>query len=169
MNQMRTPKLDKVVVHIGAGEAGERLLKAQKVLEMVTGQKPAVTYSKGTNRDFGIRKGQPLGCKVTLRGSRAQEFLKKALWVKENRVSLYSFSHEGNFSFGIADYTDFAGMKYDPEIGVFGMDINVSMIRRGYRISRRQVAKRSVPARHRLTLTESVNFLREQFGLEVVE
>lgn len=169
MNQMRSPKLDKVVVHIGAGEAGERLLKAQKVLEMVTGQKPAITYSKGTNRDFGIRKGQPLGCKVTLRGSRASEFLKKALWVKENRVSLYSFSHEGSFSFGIADYTDFAGMKYDPEIGVFGMDINVSMIRRGYRISRRQIARRSVPARHRLTLTESVNYLREQFGLEVVE
>lgn len=169
MNSMRAPKLDKVVVHIGAGEAGERLLKAQKVLEMVTGQKPAITHSKGTNRDFGIRKGQPLGCKVTLRGERAFDFLKKALWVKENRISLYSFSPEGSFSFGIADYTDFAGMKYDPDIGVFGMDISVSMIRRGYRISRRQIARRSVPAKHRLTLTESVNFLREKFGLEVVE
>ncbi len=169
MNQMRTPKLDKVVVHIGAGEAGERLLKAQKVLEMVTGQKAAITHSKRTNRDFGIRQGQPLGCKVTLRGARAHDFLKRALWVKENRISLYSFSPEGSFSFGISDYTDFAGMKYDPDIGVFGMDINVTMIRRGYRIARRQVARRTVPARHRLTLTESVNFLREQFGLEVVE
>ena len=169
MNKMRSPKLDKVVVHIGAGEAGERLVKAQKVLEMVTGQKPSITHSKRTNRDFGIREGQPLGCKVTLRGKVASEFLKKALWVKENRISLYSFSPEGSFSFGISDYTDFSGMKYDPEIGVFGMDINVSMIRPGYRISRRQIAKRPVPAKHRLTLTESVGFLKEQFGLEVVE
>jgi large subunit ribosomal protein L5 len=166
---MRAPKLEKVVVHIGAGEAGERLLKAQKVLEMVTGQKPSITHSKRTNRDFGIRKGQPLGCKVTLRGERAKDFLKRALWVKENRISLYSFSHDGNFSFGVADYTDFSGMKYDPEIGVFGMDINVSMIRRGYRIARRQIARRPVPEKHKLTLTESVGYLKEQFGLEVVE
>lgn len=169
MNSMRAPKLDKVVVHIGAGEAGDRLVKAQRVLEMVTGQKPAITHSKRTNRDFGIRMGQPIGCKVTLRGAKASEFLKKALWVKENRVSLYSFSPEGSFSFGVADYTDFAGMKYDPEIGVFGMDINVSVIRLGYRIARRQIARRQVPNRHRLTLTESVNFLKENFSLEVVE
>ncbi|MBX8631903.1 MAG: 50S ribosomal protein L5 [Thermoplasmata archaeon] len=169
MNKMREPVLDKVVVNIGVGEAGERLLKAQKVLEMVTGQKPTVTHSKRTNRDFGIRKGQTIGCKTTLRGERAEAFLRKALWVKENRVSLYSFSEDGNFSFGIPDYTDFEGMKYDPDIGIFGMDVSVTLKRRGYRIARRQVKRRSIPARHRMTLTEAVSFLRQRFNLEVVE
>jgi len=169
MNPMRQPRLEKVVVHIGVGEAGDRLVKAQKVLEAVTGQKPYITHAKGTIRDLGIRKGQPIGCKVTLRGKRAEDFLKKALWIKENRISLYSFSREGNFSFGIPDYTDFEGMKYDPEIGVFGMDVNVSLQRPGYRIARRQAARRAVPSGHRLTLTESVAFLKEKFSLEVVE
>ncbi|MCL4317279.1 MAG: 50S ribosomal protein L5 [Candidatus Thermoplasmatota archaeon] len=169
MNPMRAPAIDKVVVNIGVGEAGERLLKAQKVLEMVTGQSAAVTYSRRTNRDFGIRKGQNIGCKTTLRGERAMTFLRKALWVKENRVSLYSFSSDGNFSFGIPDYTDFEGMKYDPEIGVFGMDISVSLKRKGYRIARRQTKRRSIPARHRMTLTEAVAYLKEHFSLEVLE
>lgn len=169
MNEMRKPLLEKVVVNIGAGEAGERLVKAQRVLEMLTGQKAHITHSKRTNRDFGIRMGQPIGCKVTLRGEIAREFLRKALWVKENRVSLYSFSRDGNFSFGIPDYTDFEGMKYDPDIGVFGMDVSVTLKRKGYRVSRRQFQPRSVPSRHKMTLTESVAFLKEQFSLEVVE
>ncbi|MEM3852211.1 MAG: 50S ribosomal protein L5 [Methanomassiliicoccales archaeon] len=166
---MRNPYLEKVVVHIGAGEAGERLQKAQRVLEMVTGQKPSITYAKRTIRDLGIRSGQPIGCRVTLRGPRADDFLKRALWVKENRISLYSFTPEGNFSFGIADYTDFQGMKYDPEIGVFGMDVNVCLARRGHRVAVRQVARRKLPARQKLTLTESVSFLNEKYGLQVVE
>ncbi len=169
MNVMRKPVLEKVVVNIGAGDAGDRLVKAQKVLEMLTGQKSYVTHSKRTNRDFGIRQGQPIGCKVTLRGKKAHEFLRKALWVKENRVSLYSFSRDGNFSFGVPDYTDFEGMKYDPEIGVFGMDVSVSLMRKGYRITKRQLRPRTVPSKHRMTLTESVAFLKEQFALEVVE
>jgi large subunit ribosomal protein L5 len=169
MNPMREPKIEKVVVHIGVGEAGERLQKAQKVLEMITGQKPHITHAKRTIRDLGIRRGQPIGCLVTLRGEKAEEFLKRALWIKENRVSLYSFSPEGNFSFGIADYTDFQGMKYDPDIGVFGMDVNVSLCRRGKRIALRQIGRRKLPARQRLTLTECVNFLQTKFGLQVVE
>ncbi len=76
---MRQPRVEKVVVNIGVGEAGERLVKAQKVLEMVTKQKPVITIAKVTNRDLGVREGMPIGCKVTLRGERAETFLKKAL------------------------------------------------------------------------------------------
>ncbi|MBQ5483355.1 MAG: 50S ribosomal protein L5, partial [Candidatus Methanomethylophilus sp.] len=68
MNAMREIHVEKVVVNIGVGEAGERLVKAQKVLEMVTGHKSVQTTSRTINRDWGIRKGMPLGCKVTLRG-----------------------------------------------------------------------------------------------------
>ena len=139
---MRAISVDKVVVNIGVGEAGERLVKAEKVLEMVTGQKPVETVSKTVNRDLGIRKGMPLGCKVTLRGETAEEFLDKALSIRERRVPEYSFDKEGNMSFGISDYTDFEGMKYDPEIGIFGMDISVVLRRPGNRITQRALLKR---------------------------
>ena len=112
MNAMREVHVEKVVVNIGVGEAGERLVKAQKVLEMVTGQKSVETISKTVNRDLGIRKGMPLGCKVTLRGETAENFLNQALAIRERRVPEYSFDKEGNMSFGISDYTDFEGMKY---------------------------------------------------------
>jgi large subunit ribosomal protein L5 len=165
---MRKPRIEKVVVNIGVGEAGERLVKAQKVLEMLTGQKPKVTTAKVTNRDLGVRRGMPIGCKVTLRGEKAEEFLKKALWIRENKVASYSFDPEGNFSFGISDYTDFEGMKYDPEIGIFGMDICVSVKRPGYRVSTRRVMPRRLPKSHRLTKEEAMEFLKERFGVEVV-
>lgn len=169
MNAMRNPRVDKVVVNIGVGEAGERLVKAQKVIEMVTGQTSVQTLSRTINRDLGIRKGMPLGCKVTLRGETAEAFLKKALNIREYRIPAYSFDKEGNMSFGISDYTDFEGMKYDPEIGIFGMDVNVVLRRAGNRITQRATARRRIPKNHRMVRDEAVQFMVENFKIEVVE
>lgn len=169
MNAMREIRVEKVVVNIGVGEAGERLVKAQKVLEMVTGQKSVQTISKTVNRDLGIRVGMPLGCKVTLRGDAAEEFITRALPIREMRVPVYSFDKEGNMSFGITDYTDFDGMKYDPEIGIFGMDIAVVLRRGGNRITQRQLLKRRIPGGHRVDRDEAIQFMRDKFKVEVVE
>lgn len=169
MSGMRDLQVSKVVVNIGVGEAGERLVKAQKVLEMVTGQKSVQTISKTINRDLGIRKGMPLGCKVTLRGEAAEEFIERALPIREMRVPVYSFDKEGNMSFGITDYTDFDGMKYDPEIGIFGMDISVVLRRPGNRITRRALLKRRVPKDHRVDRDEAIQYMKDKFKVEVVE
>ena len=166
---MRDLHVEKVVVNIGVGEAGERLVKAQKVLEMVTGQKSVQTMSKTINRDLGIRKGMPLGCKVTLRGEAAVEFIERALPIREMRVPVYSFDQEGNMSFGITDYTDFDGMKYDPEIGIFGMDISVVLRRPGNRITRRALLRRRVPKDHRVNRDEAIQYMKDKFNVEVVE
>lgn len=166
---MRQPRIVKVVVNIGVGDAGERLEKAQKVLQMVTKHKPLVTHAKITNRDLGVRQGMPIGCKVTLRGEDADKFLAKALATREMRVAWYSFDPEGNLSFGIPDYTDFEGMRYDPEIGIFGMDVSVVIQRPGYRISQRRVLKRRLPKQHRMTRQEAIEFMRTKFKAEVVE
>ena len=166
---MRRPAIEKIVVNIGVGEAGERLNKAQKVLSMVTKQKPITTFAKVTNRDLGVRHGMPIGCKVTMRGERAQEFLRKALVIRENRVANYSFDKEGNLSFGIPDYTDFEGMKYDPEIGIFGMDISVSIQRPGKRVARRRIMRRSIPHSHRMTRPEAMEFIKQKFNVEVID
>ena len=169
MSGMRDLHVEKVVVNIGVGEAGERLVKAEKVLEMVTGQKPVETISKTVNRDLGIRQGMPLGCKVTLRGEAAEEFIERALPIREMRVPEYSFDPEGNMSFGISDYTDFEGMKYDPEIGIFGMDISVVLRRPGNRITKRALLKRRIPKDHRVGRDEAIQFMKDKFKVEVVE
>jgi large subunit ribosomal protein L5 len=169
MNAMREPRVEKVVVNIGVGEAGERLVKAQKVIEMVTGQKSVQTISRTINRDLAIRKGMPLGCKVTLRGDPAEDFLEKALEIREHRIPVYSFDREGNMSFGIADYTDFPGMKYDPEIGIFGMDVSVVLRRAGNRVTQRPILRRKLPPGHRMDRGEAIEFMRSKFSVEVIE
>ena len=169
MNSLRDVRVEKVVVNIGVGEAGERLSKACKVLEMVTGQKPIQTISKTVNRDLGIREGMPLGCKVTRRGEVATDFIKRALIIREMRVPEYSFDKEGNMSFGITDYTDFDGMKYDPEIGIFGMDVNVVLRRAGNRITQRMLLKRRIPKGHRVQRDEAIQYMKDNFSVKVVE
>lgn len=168
MNTMREIKIKKVVVNIGVGEAGEKLIKAERVLKLLTKRKPVRTLSKTTNKDLGIRKAMPIGCKVTLRGEPAYEFLKGAFWVKENKIADYSFDPQGNFSFGIGDYTDFKDMKYDPDIGIFGLDISVTLARTGERIKDRRIAKGSIPEHHRITQKEARDFVKSKLSVEVV-
>lgn len=169
-NVMRDLRISKISVNIGVGEAGEKLVKAQKVLEMVTGQKSVQTLSKTVNRDLGIREGMPLGCKVTLRGESAEKFLARALNIRENRVYEYSFDKEGNMSFGISDYTDFDGMKYDPEIGIFGMDVNVVIRRKGgERVERRALLRKSIPKEHRVGRDEAIQFMKDKYNVQVIE
>ncbi len=167
-NPMRKIGVYKVVVNIGVGEAGERLVKAEKVLQMLTGHKPVRTQSRMTNRDFNIRKHMPIGVKVTLRGKDATDFVKRALWTKEYRLADYSFDPEGNFSFGIKDHTTFEGVKYDPEIGVFGMDISVVLKRKGYRIAERKKERKKLPAKQRISREEGIEFAEKEFNAVII-
>ncbi len=168
-NPHRGLRVLKAVVNVGVGESGEPLTKASRVLEMVTHQKPVQTRSHSTNRDFGIRKGQAIGAKVTLRGAAAAEFLGRAFDARDKQLDAESIDRNGNFSFGIADYTDFAGMKYDPAIGIHGMDISVELGRSGFRVRDRRVRSRPLPRRLRATAEETREFLRRSFGVTVVE
>ena len=163
-----SPKIEKVTVNIGVGEAGERLKKAETVITSITSHKPVETLSKTTSKDWGLRKRMPIGCKVTLRGNDADEFLKEALATRENKIAEYAFDGEGNLAFGIPDHTLFKSQKYDPKIGIFGMDICITMRKDGYRIKRRRIATRKVPHRHRVNKEESIKFFLDSFSVEVV-
>jgi large subunit ribosomal protein L5 len=167
-NPMRQPRIHKVVVNIGVGEGGDKLQKAEKVMEMVTGAKPARTVSKVANRDWGLRVGGPIGVRVTLRDEAAEAFLRKALDIRQFKVPDYSFDDGGNLNFGVADYTDFPGMKYDPEIGIFGMDIAVVIERPGGRVRRRKVESRKIPREHKVTREEAMQLMKEKFNVEVI-
>ena len=168
-NPMREVVLDKIVINIAVGEGGEKLRKAEKVIDILTKRKIVRLQAKKTIRDFGIRKGLPIATKVTLRGREAEDFLRRALWVKGFKVPNYSFDSQGNLNFGIPDYTEFEGVKYDPDIGIFGMDINVVFKRRGYRVERRRIKRAKIPMRHRVTREEAMNFMRGKFNLEILE
>ena len=163
------PRIEKVTINIGVGEAGERLKKAELLLQNITGHKPVETLSKTTNKDWSIRKQMPIGCKVTLRGKDANEFLKEALSTRDNKMADYSFDDEGNLSFGIPDHTLFKSQKYDPNIGIFGMDICITMGKPGYRVKRRRVARSRIPYRHRVGKEETIKFFSENFNVEVIE
>jgi len=165
----RAVRIIKIVVNAGVGESGEPRTKAEKVLQMITHRKPVATRSKATNRDFGIRMGQEIGAKVTLRGEAAKEFLGRALDARDRQFDPDSVDRTGNFSFGIGDYTDFAGMKYDPGIGIHGMDICVEMGRMGWRIRTRRHAARPIPRRLRVTPDETRKFLVDEFRVTFLE
>ena len=164
-NPMTMPKLDKVTVHIGVGEGGQKLVNAETIVKILTGQATVRTLAKKTQPMFGIRKGQATGCKTTLRSQRAESFLKRALEIRQNLVREFQFDETGNVAFGIVDHTDFPGMTYDPQIGIFGMDVIVSLKKPGYRVARRHAAQRRVPLRQRVTHEDAIAFMRDNYGV----
>ena len=163
-----SPKIDKVTINIGVGEAGDRLKKAEKVLGSITGHKPIETLSKTTNKDWGLRKRMPIGVKVTLRGQDANNFLTEALTTRENKMADYSFDDQGNLSFGIPDHTLFKSQKYDPKIGIFGMDVTITMKKPGYRVKHRRIARKKIPQRYRIKKDETIKFFTDKFNVEVI-
>ena len=168
-NPMMLPHIEKVTVNIGVGEAGERLEKAETVLEDITKQKPVQTLSKTVSKDLALRKRMPIGCKVTLRGNDATTFLKQAFETRENKIGEYAFDHQGNMSFGIPDHTLFKDQKYNPDIGIFGMDVCITMEKPGFRIKRRRIQKRKIRQKHQIDRSETKQFFADTYKLEVIE
>jgi large subunit ribosomal protein L5 len=165
---MRTPVVEKVMVHMGVGESGQHLVNAEEILRAIAGQEVVRCFAKRTLPAFSIKKKEPIGCKVTLRGQKAQEFLETSLGIIDKTLSRSQFDSLGNVSFGIEEHTDFPGMKYDPNIGVFGMDVTVVLKRPGERICKRRIATHKIPTGHRVTVDDAVAFLNENYGVEVM-
>ena len=167
-NLMREVTLGKVTVNIGVGEPGEKVSRAVNLLESLTAQRPVRTVARKTNRDFNVRKNDQIGCKVTLRDEKAVIFLKKALEAVDFSISERAFDDYGNFSFGIAEHINIPGTQYDPSIGIYGMDVCVSVERKGYRVMRRKMKARRVPRSHRVSKTEAMKFIQDKFNVRIV-
>jgi len=164
-HEMREPTIEKVVVHMGVGEGGRALADAEEIIEDVTGQQSVRTQAKATKPEFGIRQGDPIGAKVTLRDDEAGEFLETALPIAD--VSAGQFDDTGNFSFGIEEHTEFPSQDYDPNVGIYGFDVTVNLVRPGYRISKRDKVTRSIPSGHRLTAEDAIAYLEANFDVEI--
>lgn len=169
MHVMEQPQVHKVVINMCVGESGEPLTAAEDLLESLTDQKPIKAKAKQTNKDFNIRKDEPIAVKVTLRGKKALKFLKNAFEAVENKVNSRNFDTYGNLSFGVNEHIDLPGVKYDPKVGIYGMDISVALERPGYRIKRRRIKKRKISSSHRISREEGITFIKDQFKVNVYE
>jgi large subunit ribosomal protein L5 len=167
-NPMRALKVEKVTVNIGAGQAGQQLENAKNLLKKLTTRTPMVTTARARNPVFKLRKGDTIGAKVTLRRSAATDFLKRAFDCVGHRLSARSFDKVGNFSFGIREYIDFPGVKYDPTIGMMGFDVCVTVRRMGgARVSTRRRAKTTPRTSYRVGKEESMDFVKGMFNVEL--
>jgi len=167
-NPNRALSLDKIVVHMSVGESGEKLVNGENILQEITSLTPIRSFAKQTVPGFGIRKGAPIGCKVTLRSDAAEKFLEIALTIIDKRLTLRQFDKQGNFSFGVEEHTDFPGQSYDPKVGIFGFDVIVVLKRNGYRISRRKIQQKRLPNKQRVTPEDAISFVTSKYGVEVV-
>ncbi len=165
-NPMRRIRIEKVTLNVGCAGDLEKIERAKKLLEYLTGKKPVVTKSRKRST-FGIAKGRPIGVKVTLRKGDAVEFLKKALGAVDYTLRPSQFDENGNFSFGIKEYMHIPGVKYVHEIGILGLDVCVTLERPGYRVKKRRVKRSKVGRKHRITKEEAIEWVKKELGVKV--
>lgn len=167
-NPMRKPKVASLIIHSNAGQSGEALEKVRKIIESIGKMTTVETRAKRTYREFGVRKGEPIGTLVTIRDQKKiKNLIPKLLDVKDNKIRRKAFDNEGNFGFGIKEHIDIQGTKYDPNLGVTGLDVLIRLERPGYRIKRRFRSPKKIPVKHRISKEEAMVFAETELGITV--
>lgn len=165
---MRNINISKVVVNIGTGSNDTLQLSAKRLIETITGRKPADEISKTRNPSFKIAKGQKIGAFVTIRGDDAKKLITRLFEAVDNKIKYESISNN-SLSFGIPEYIDITGVKYDPKVGMMGMNVNVSFKRKGTRVALRKKNNARVPQKHRaVPRDEIVDYIKKEFNVSAI-
>ena len=166
---MKQIKLVKLTLNIGAGKEQTVLDRGIVLLKQITGIDPVKTITQKRIPGWSLRPGLPIGCKLTLRGEPAHKIAKRLLIAKNSLLSKSNFDEEGNVSFGIKEYIDIPETKYDPKIGIMGLQASITLERPGFRVKKRKVMKRTIPRKHRISRPESIDFMKENFNIKIKE
>lgn len=166
---LRKIRIEKVTLNIGAGKNTALLDKGFKLLKTISGSEPVRTVTQKRIPAWGLRPGLPIGCKVTLRKNAAREILGKLLHAKNFTLAEKQFDDNGNVAFGIHEYIDIPSVKYDPELGIIGLEVCVTLERPGFRIKRRRNQTGKIPGRHRIKKEDAISFMKEEFNVKTGE
>ncbi len=169
MNRMKEISVDKITLNIGAGKDQAKLEKGIKLINEIVGKKPVKTFTFKRIQEWGLRPGLPIGCKLTLRKEKALELLKRLLEAKDNTLKVSNLDDEGNISFGISEYIDIPGVKYDPDIGIMGLQVCITLKRKGFRVKHRTLKRREIPRKNRIKKEEAIDFMKNIFNLNMEE
>jgi len=166
MNIMKKIKIEKVTLNCGTADQ-TKLAKAVKLLETISGEKVIKTLAKKRIPEFGVRPGLPIGCKVTLRGKKAIELLKRILEGIGNKINKRQFNPD-SFSFGIKEYIQIPTLSYLRDVGIMGFEVAVTLARAGYNIKKRKIKKGKISKKHQITVQETIDFAKENLNMEIL-
>lgn len=165
---MLRPKIAALIINVSLGVSGDPIVRAKSIVRTLTNQEPVETIAKQTWRSFGVRKHQPVGIKVTLRGQPAYDLLLRLIHAKDYKLNQRSIDRFGNFGFGIREHIDIPGMSYEPTLGIIGMDVIIQMERLGYRVKKRSYRRASIGKHHYVSPVETRIFLQENYGVTFI-
>ncbi|MGC9037209.1 MAG: 50S ribosomal protein L5 [Candidatus Micrarchaeia archaeon] len=165
-NPMQSIRLEKVTLNIGIGASEDKYDGAKEILQRLTGHVPAPAKSKSRRPEFGIKKGQIIGAFVTVRHAEARKIFEKALDAVDFTLSRNAISNN-SVNFGVNEYIYFSGMKYDPKIGMLGLNVNATFARPGMRVERKKIKRGKVPRRHKMISNEELEeYLAKEFKVK---
>lgn len=168
-NVMREIRVEKLTLNMGTGKDQATLEKGLKLLTALSDVKPVKTFTQKRIPEWGLRPGLPIGCKSTIRGIKAIKLINRILDAKSFTLKDSNFDELGTISIGIPEYIDITDAKYDPEIGVMGLQACITLERPGFSIKRRRVFKTKIPKKHRIMKQEAIEFMKKNFNIKIGE
>ena len=165
MTETKKIYVEKLTLNVGAGKDQRKLEKGMELIKYITGIDPVKTVTQKRIQGWGLRPGLPVGTKLTLRGEQATTLLPRLLAAKDFIIPQKAFDDKGNMAFGIPEYIDIANIKYNPDLGVAGLEVAVTVARPGYRVKNRRM-KSKIGKSHVITKDEGMAFFREQFNIK---
>jgi large subunit ribosomal protein L5 len=168
-SEMRDIRLEKVVINIGIGSDENKFANAKELIKKLTNRAAVPTKSKQREPSLGLKRGQVIGAMATVRGRAAKDLLAKTLDANNNKLKA-SCIRPNSISFGIREYIDINGVKYDSKIGMLGMNINATFSRKGKRVELRKRLRSRVPNSHKvIEIEELIEYIKKGFGASLLE
>jgi len=158
---MRQIKIEKIL--LSAGAVDKELQKSKKLLEIVSAMKAQLVSSSKRIPDFGVSPGMEVGTRVTIRGKKGVELLRRLLGAIDNILKKKQVS-QNHFSFGIHEYIDIPGMEYQRDIGIKGFNVTVVFVRPGFRTKRKKIKSGNIPKRQFVSQEEIIKYMGENFN-----